>query len=456
MPLHPSLRLPRPRNRSFRPQVEWLEDRRLLSSVLLVDDNRAEAPNAQYTSISAAVAAARPGDTIRVFAGTYHESVTIPKTLTLRAESRGGAVIVDPGAAGSGFDVQANDVKIVGFTIQDAVGSPGINLSRSFSGYDIENNILRDNSFGIYLNSSGAHRTLIAGNQFLHNNAAGSASGNGIYSDQGVSNAVIARNFFTGQENAAMIFVGNGTTAQAQFNLRIDHNFLRDDAAIILVNTSNSRIEDNVSIRSNGSGIFFGGGVHDVVVAHNTLRNGAFTGINLRTDTANYPVTTPNTNNIIRGNVVTGFGDSGIRLREGAANNLVAGNFVADNGMNNDATTGDGISLEAAVNNVIRDNRVLRNRRDGIRVDAASHDNRIINNRLRDNGEFDARDDSTGTLTAGTANTWQGNSGETENRPGLLSRRVRHDHGHDHDRDDDDDDRDPDRNNHGHGRDCDD
>ena len=42
-------------------------------------------------------------------------------------------------------------------------------------------------------------------------------------------------------------------------------------------------------------------------------------------------------------------------------------------------------------------------------------------------------DDSTGTLTAGTANTWQGNTGDTQNRPGLLAS-----HGHDHDHDDDD------------------
>jgi len=414
-----------PRSRRFRPRVEALEDRRVLSTTLVVDDDHAQAPNAQFTSINAAVTAAHPGDTIRVEPGTYHESVAVNKTLTFRADSRRGSVIVDPAALGSGFNVQANDVRILGFTVQDAQGNAGITLGRGFSGADVEGNVLRDNTFGIYLNSNGAHTTVIRNNAFLHNNAAGSASGNGIYSDQGVSNARIEGNFFTGQTNAAMIFVGNGTAAQAQTRLRITGNALIDDAPIILVNTTNSVISHNLSLRSSGSGIFFGGGVSGVEVSHNVLRDGAFTGINLRFDPANYPVTTADTNNVIRDNVISGFGDSGIRLRDGASGNIVAGNRVTGNGTGNDPTTGDGISLENADNNVIRDNRVAHNRRDGIRVDAASTGNRIENNRLQDNGEHDAHDDSTGALTAGTANRWAGNSGMTENRPGLLARRRR-------------------------------
>jgi len=429
---------PGSRTRESRLRVEALEDRNLLSTMLVVDDDHAQAPNAQYTSINAAVAAAHPGDTIRVEPGTYHESVLVDKTLTFLADRSKGAVIVDPGTMGSGFNVQANDVRIKGFTIQDAVGNAGINLSRSFSGYVIEQNVLRDNTFGVYLNSNGARTTLIRDNAFLHNNAAGSSSGNGIYSDQGVSNARIEGNFFTGQDNAAMIFLGNGSTAQAQTNLRIRGNALIDDAPIILVNTTDSEISHNFSLRSNGSGIFFGGGVSGVVVSHNVLRDGAFTGINLRFDPANYPVTTPDTNNVIRDNLISGFDNSGIRLRDGASGNLVAGNRVTDNGSSSDPTTGDGISLENADNNIIRDNFVARNVRDGIRVDADSTGNRIQGNRLKDNGRFDAEDLSTGSGTAGTANLWVNNTGDTQNRPGLLNRRNRGHHEDDHDDDHED------------------
>jgi parallel beta-helix repeat protein len=418
----------------------------MLSATLVVGG--ANDPAAQYSTINAAVTAANPGDTIRVDAGTYHESVNVTKTLTFVANHRRGDVIVDPGAQGSGFNVQANDVRIFGFTVEDAQGNAGINLGRAFSGADIEGNVLEDNTFGLYLNSSGMDRTIIRHNAFLHNNAMGAASGNGIYSDQGVSNVRILDNFFTGQTNASMIFVGNGSTAQDQFNLDIRGNRMINDAAIILANVHDSTISHNVSIGSNGSAIFFAGGVHNVEVSHNVLRNGAFTGINLRFDPADYSVSTPDTNNIIRDNFISGFGDSGIRLREGASGNLVLDNHISGNGTNGDPTTGDGISLENAQNNVIRGNHVDNNRRDGIRVDATSTGNLIKGNHLRNNGEFDAFDASTGNGTAGTANTWINNKGQTANPPGLLVGQH-HEHHHDHD-DDGNDDQDDDNQGHGH------
>jgi len=151
---------------------------------------------------------------------------------------------------------------------------------------------------------------------------------------------------------------------------------------------------------------------------------------------------TPDTNNRILDNVISGFGDSGIRLRDGASGNLVADNRIVGNGKGNDPTTGDGISLEQANNNVVRNNRVEDNRRDGIRIDSASSGNQIAHNQLRHNGEHDAHDDSTGTRTAGTANFWDDNSGVTENRPGLLRHEGKHHHHHDHhdhEHDEDDD-----------------
>src|SRR5262245_55236633 len=75
---------PKPRVGSSRarPVLEALEDRVLLST-LLVDDDRAQFRNAPFTTISAAVAAASPGDTIKVAPGLYQESVLVNKTLTL-------------------------------------------------------------------------------------------------------------------------------------------------------------------------------------------------------------------------------------------------------------------------------------------------------------------------------------------------------------------------------------
>src|SRR5207244_2566946 len=57
---------------------------------LVVDDDRQQCPNAAYTSISAAIAAASPGDNIRVCAGLYNETVVVDKAgLSLRGSTNG-------------------------------------------------------------------------------------------------------------------------------------------------------------------------------------------------------------------------------------------------------------------------------------------------------------------------------------------------------------------------------
>jgi hypothetical protein len=69
---------------------------------------------------------------------------------------------------------------------------------------------------------------------------------------------------------------------------------------------------------------------------------------------------------------------------------------------------------------------------DGLYADEESEDNRFVANTALRNTEHDCHDDSNGDGTAGTANRWSGNRGETENRPGLCRDRGGHedDDGH--------------------------
>src|SRR2546423_1578396 len=111
--------------------LDQLEHRVLFSTTVTVDDDGVQNPSADFNNISDAVAAASPGDTIKVSAGTYTEKVTIDKTLTLLGarsgkdgRNRNGLNVnesVVNGADGS-FDVHADGVKIDGFTVRDAVG----------------------------------------------------------------------------------------------------------------------------------------------------------------------------------------------------------------------------------------------------------------------------------------------------------------------------------------------
>ena len=50
------------------------------AGTLVVDDDRAQCSGAQFPSINFAVAAANPGDTIKVCPGLYQESVRVAKT----------------------------------------------------------------------------------------------------------------------------------------------------------------------------------------------------------------------------------------------------------------------------------------------------------------------------------------------------------------------------------------
>jgi parallel beta-helix repeat protein len=106
-------------------------------------------------------------------------------------------------------------------------------------------------------------------------------------------------------------------------------------------------------------------------------------------------------------------GLDGVLLAGGTASNLIRDNQVKFNAR-------DGISLENADQNIIYSNDSHWNTRDGLRVDASSAANRLIENRLYDNGVLDAHDESRGTGDAGTANRWWMNEGDTEDPVGLL------------------------------------
>ncbi len=59
---------------------------------ILVDDDKVQCPTAAYSSIQAAVNAAKSGDLIRVCAGTYREQVVIDKSLSVEADN--GVIVI--------------------------------------------------------------------------------------------------------------------------------------------------------------------------------------------------------------------------------------------------------------------------------------------------------------------------------------------------------------------------
>jgi len=268
-----------------------------------VDDDRVQCPFAAHTTITEAVAASNSGDQIDVCAGTYTETVTVNKFLTLRgaqagvdARARTGQPESVLNAPGGGFNITTSNVTVDGFTVQGGSQAPlanGITLAANRSGHRIFNNIIRDNTFGLYLNSNGAIQTLVRFNRFESNNRAGAAAGNAIYSDQSASNVLITENRFTGHASAAMVFAGT------QSNMTISLNQFVTDNSMVFFNSSGIVITGNTSMNSQGSVIFLGGGNNGMTITCNSISNGVSTAIRIaNTGTGTNSNVTANFNNI--------------------------------------------------------------------------------------------------------------------------------------------------------------
>jgi nitrous oxidase accessory protein NosD len=367
-----------------------------------------DADTPTYQTIQEAVDAAAPDDAIRVCPGVYTESVTVPQAtrrlrilgpqagVDARVRSVGddNEAIVDPPADGPGFSLLASNTVVDGFTIEGADGNAGISTSPLSTRYKIDNNIIRDNVFGLYLNSAGVDNTLIRYNRFEDNDLSGAASGAGIYSDQGADDVLIRANLFSGHTSAAISFAYlDGVTND---HILLESNRSVDDASFATVlSASNVRILRNRATDTNpadndlqGSSIVIGGQTAGVLIQDNRLSHPALSGIAIRDD----------------------------GLGTGVADVQVLENLV-------DGATADGLDVTSAVPSVLQalDNRVTNSGVDGISMAAGTRGNLLQGNRSSGNGVFDCHDESKGRRTAGTANRWRADHGATDSPDGICS-----------------------------------
>ncbi|HEU5102647.1 MAG TPA: Ig-like domain repeat protein, partial [Roseiflexaceae bacterium] len=236
-------------------------------------------PSCAFATIQAAVGNSSTGDTITVAAGTYAGAVNVNKQLNLRgaqaevdARTRSGA---SETIVANTISLFGNGVLLDGFTIQGAVG-PAVYIPAFAAGHVVTNNIIKNNVYGLYLNNNGVLPSLVEQNAFISNTLPGPASGNGIYSDAGLQNAIVDSNIFTGHTNAAIALVG-----AAQSGVFISNNQLVDDSSIILRNTSDSLIAGNISANPQDAAIVLGGGNEFVEIRGNTIADGAASAVEL-------------------------------------------------------------------------------------------------------------------------------------------------------------------------------
>ena len=325
-------------------EVTALEERLLLT---VMDLNS----GASFATIQAAVNAATPGDTLKASAGTYNEAVNINKTLTLLGAQSGVDARTRPGTpatesivtgAITGITLAANGVIVDGFTVNDAttLAGGGIVTTGSFTGDQVLNNIIENNIFGIYLNSSGGARTVVRQNLIENNNQAGPVSGGGIYSDQGFGNVLIDNNAFTGQNFAAIYLNGFPGT---QTGLTITNNQFTNTRGAGVADTTGVTVTGNTFTGVIGSALGLAGGVANATVASNTFLNGTGRGVYVSTLT---DPTAPNSNVTVNLNRFFNNPTAGLEVATGAetgtldaTNNWWGGN-AGPNAAGNDKVVG--------------------------------------------------------------------------------------------------------------------
>jgi parallel beta-helix repeat protein len=402
-------------------------------ATLVVDRDRAQCANADFTSIDAAVDAAQPGDVIRVCPDLYAETVVVDKPLTLRGHV--GAVeaadcfarevevdptsqaIVDPpaGAFSIALKLEADDVVLRGFVVQGA--SVGIDASDRFSGYRVHHNLIRSNTlFGVDFGSEGAHPSRVDHNCIREN-------GWGLVSEleddslwkpsdgperdpwnaRDLTGARIDHNV-TFRNTAGAEAAGPGRHDRVTF----DHNVSRESAwGIVIQNSEQSRILHN-ELHPTLRGIDIGGANEGLEITGNLIDTGrqgiAFIPANLIID--QFPAPTIGAlvaSNLVTGQVLDGIVASANRLHQSQLLN----NMTSDNGR-------DGIILRLSNSgNIVRGNVAERNGEYGIYAQGAVA-NLFEANRMLGNGVLDARDENR------AANTWSGNYCLTDFPAGTI------------------------------------
>lgn len=297
---------------------------------------------AAHTTISSAIAAANPGDRILVCAGAYNESVQVTKTLSLVGAQAGNDArtrTVTPAnesvvtgapspAADGGIAVSASDVSIDGFLVEGAANpatGSGISLPDGHSDHRVANNVVRDNTIGMYLSNEDGE-TNVRHNLFDSNNQAGAAGGTGIYGDTGADNVVIDENEFTGNNNAAMVLTASGDRNEG---VQFSGNDVIENRSVVITSADDVLIEGNTIVNTdtgdgNGtsSAVYLGGDINGALVADNTISE-ASTGV--RIDNAFFPGAR-NVGVDVIGNTIT-ENTHGIRTTNGAVGGILDAHF---------------------------------------------------------------------------------------------------------------------------------
>lgn len=172
-----------------------------------------------YTTVSAAIAAASAGDTVKVCPGAYTENVVIDKALTLKGAKAGDSVNARTfGGANEStvtglVTVQAANVKVDGFSLTNPGQGLGVLVKTAANNAVIKHNFVKT----------------VGSNTFVGPTV-------GVYLELGPDNALVSGNAISDVQSqtgsAQGVLVGDSTSADPSLNTRIDNNMVTNITSV--------------------------------------------------------------------------------------------------------------------------------------------------------------------------------------------------------------------------------
>jgi nitrous oxidase accessory protein NosD len=411
----------------------------------VVDDDGAQCGNAGFQSVAAAVAAANPGDTVKVCAGLYRERVEVTKRLRLIGQPDAIAAVKcvdetwsstdavdstvfpvleppDP-LAGSPLRLRADGVEVAGLVVQgqaelvedEGIFAPAIQADGAHAGHWIHHNLIQRNALGVELGSNGASPSRVDDN-CLRGNEWGVANQRYATSNVQVDhNTAFATRVYAFEVGT----LAGGSEPRFMRDARFDHNRTvgGDFAAFLVLRAESVQLDHNTIEQPGLSGIEIRGESRDIRVTDNQLTGTlAGVGIGILEPLLEAPGTS--TKLVVANNTVENFG-VGVRLGFNARTN---GTRVLNNTIENHQGLGIGILINSTNTKAAVQGNVVNYNAFGIRTTGTAAGNRILGNSMHANTGVDAMEGNFSTSGQGITlgNIWQNNRCDTDSPPGSI------------------------------------